>query len=466
MWKEDGGIPFQRAPFELEPWTGPVPRNEEDVAFLPVHRLAALIQAGHISPTELTEIYLARLKRYDPVLLCAVTILEGRGREEAQQAESELKSGGWKGPLHGIPWGVKDLFSVAGAPTTWGAEAFQDQVIEEDAEVVRRMRDAGAVLIAKLSTGQFAMGDQWYRGRTKNPWNVEQGSSGSSAGPASATAAACVAFGIGSETQGSITSPSRRCGLSGFRPTFGRVSRHGGMVLAWSMDKVGPLCRSVEDCALVFNTIHGADEKDPATLTTPFRFQRAPDLSVYRIGYDEDAPEAFVEALRDLGASPVPMNEMPRGSSNALNVESAAAMDFHIAPQLEAEAAAAEAAAGEPEEEEGGRRRGRFRGGRDVSALDFLQSQRRRHLLMLEMAEAMEGFDMFVSGRGQVGLTNQTGHPAVVVPYDFGGDNPQPLTTTIVGDLFADDKILSVANAYQRSTDWHLRRPDLSGIGS
>ena len=188
-------------------------------------------------------------------------------------------------------------------------------------------------------------------------------------------------------------------------------------------------------------------------------FQRNPDLSTYRIGYDQDAPEAFVEALRALGAEPVPMAEVPRGSSNALNVESAAAMDFHIAPQLEAEAAAPE-----PKPEEEGRRRARFRGGRDVSALDFVQSQRRRHLLMKEMAEAMDGFDMFVSGRGQVGLTNQTGHPAVVVPYDFGGDNPQPLTTTILGDLFADDKILAVANAYQRSTDWHLRRPDLSGL--
>ncbi len=460
MWRADGGSPFDRVPFEIEPWTGEIPGTEEEVAFLPVHRLAALIRERRISPTELTEIYLERLKRYDPVLLCAVTILDGRGREEAQQAESEIRAGEWKGPLHGIPWGVKDLFTVTGAPTTWGAEAFQNQVLEEDAEVVRRLREAGAVLIAKLSTGEFARGDQWYRGRTKNPWNVEQGSSGSSAGPSSATAAGCVAFGIGSETQGSITSPARRCGLSALRPTFGRVSRHGGMVLAWSMDKVGPLCRSIEDCALVFDTIHGADEKDPATLTTPFRFRRSPNLSDLRIGFDEDAPEAFVEALRSLGANPVPMNEMPRGSSNALNVESAAAFDFHIAPQLEAEAAA-----GEPEQEEGGRGRGRFRGGREVSALDFLQSQRRRYLLMLEMAEAMEGFDMFVSGRGQVGLTNQTGHPAVVVPYDFGGDNPQPLTTTIIGDLFADDKILSVAHAYQRSTDWHLRRPDLSGLG-
>jgi Asp-tRNA(Asn)/Glu-tRNA(Gln) amidotransferase A subunit family amidase len=459
LWKEEGGSPFERTPFEIEAWSGPVPGTEEEVAFLPVHRLAALIRDRHISPTELTEIYLERLKRYDPVLLCAVSILEGRGREEAQQAEAEIRAGGWKGPLHGIPWGVKDLFSVVGTSTTWGAEAFRDQVIEDDAEVVRRMREAGAVLIAKLATGELAMGDQWYRGRTKNPWNVEQGSSGSSAGPASATAAGCVAFGIGSETQGSITSPARRCGLSALRPTFGRVSRHGGMVLAWSMDKVGPLCRSIEDCALVFNTIHGADEKDPATLTTPFRFQRNPDLSTLRIGYDEEAPEAFVEALRSLGADPVPMAELPRGRSNALNVESAAAFDFHIAPQIEAEAAAPE-----PEPEEEGRRRSRFRGGRDVSALDFVQSQRRRYLVMKEMAEAMEGFDMFVSGRGEVGLTNQTGHPAVVVPYDFGGDNPQPLTTTIIGDLFADDKILSVAHAYQRSTDWHLRRPDLSGV--
>ena len=459
MWREDGGSPFERSPFEIEPWSGPVPGTEEELAFLPVHRLAALIRGRHISPIELTEIYLERLKRYDPVLLCAVTILEGRAREEAQQAEAEIRAWRWKGPLHGIPWGVKDLFTVAGAPTTWGAEAFKDQVIEEDAEVVRRMREAGAVLIAKLSTGEFARGDQWYRGRTKNPWNVEQGSSGSSAGPSSATAAGCVAFGIGSETQGSITSPARRCGLSALRPTFGRISRHGGMVLAWSMDKVGPLCRSIEDCALVFHTIHGADEKDPATLTTPFRFQRDPDLSNLRIGFDEDAPEAFVEALRALGADPQPMTEVPRGSSNALNVESAAAFDFHIAPQIEAEAAAPE-----PEEEEEGRSRARFRGGRDVSALDFVQSQRRRHLLMKEMAEAMEGFDMFVSGRGEVGLTNQTGHPAVVVPYDFGGDNPQPLTTTIIGDLFADDKILSVAHAYQRSTVWHLRRPDMSGV--
>jgi Asp-tRNA(Asn)/Glu-tRNA(Gln) amidotransferase A subunit family amidase len=231
------------------------------------------------------------------------------------------------------------------------------------------------------------------------------------------------------------------------------------MVLSWSMDKVGPLCRSIEDCALVFNAIHGADEKDPSTLTTPYRFHRNPYLRSLKIGYEEDAPEAFIQSLIGLGAEPVPMEGIPRGSSNALSVESAAAFDFHVAPQIEAEV-------GRPEPDEAeARRRNRFRRGRDVSGLDFVQSQRRRYLVMKEMAEAMEGFDMFVSGRGQVGLTNQTGHPAVVVPYDFGGDNPQPLTTTIIGDLFADDKILSVAHAYQTSTDWHLKRPDLSGLG-
>lgn len=459
LWSEVDGPPFSRRSMDVAPWEGPVPTREEDVAFLPVHRLAALVRAGHVTPTDLTEIYLERLRRYDPVLLFAVTILEGRAREEAQQAEADLRSGGWKGPLHGIPYGLKDLFSLRGVPTTWGSADFRDRVIDEDAEVARRLRDAGAILLAKLSTGEFARGDQWYRGRTLNPWNTGRGSSGSSAGPASATAAGCVAFGIGTETQGSIMSPARRCGLSALRPTFGRVSRHGGMVLAWSMDKVGPLCRSVEDCALVFGTIHGADEKDPATLTAPFAFQREPDLSDYRIGYSDDAPPAFLDGLRALGAEPRPMSELPDGRSNALSVESAAAFDFHVAPRLRREDADSTAAG-----EEQDRGRGRFTRGRDVSALDFVQSQRRRHLLMREMAAAMEGFDMFVTGSGEVGLTNQTGHPAVVVPYDFGGedDEPaQPICTTIVGDLFRDDAVLSVAHAYQASTDWHLRRPDL-----
>ena len=464
LWVGADGNPFESYPIAIPTWEGEVPTRPEEIAFLPVHRLSALIRDRHISPVDLTEIYLERIKRFDPVLLCAVTILEGRAREEAQQAEIDLQAGNWHGPLHGIPYGVKDLFSVTGAPTTWGSEDFQDQIIDEDAEVVIRLREAGAVLIAKLATGRFASGDNWYRGQTKNPWNPEQGSSGSSAGPASATAAGCVAFGIGTETQGSIVSPARRCGLSALRPTFGRISRYGGMVLSWSMDKIGPMCRTIEDCALVFNTIHGADEKDPATLTAPFDFERAPDLSVLRIGFTEDAPEAFVDKLRELGADPIPMVELPDGNSNSLGVESAAAFDFWVSTRPEPEPQP------EPDPESSGgrggrRRRPRFTGGREVLALDYVQSQRRRHLLMKEMAQSMGDFDMFVTGSGQVRLTNQTGHPAVVVPYGTSEDEDspkQPICTTIVGALFADDKILSVAHAYQAATEWHLRHPDLA----
>jgi len=462
LWRETGGNPFEPTPIDIPPWPGPVPTREEDIAFLPVHRLSALVRDRHITSVELTELYLERMRRYDPVLLCAVTILEDRAREEARRADAELRAGRWRGPLHGIPYGVKDLFSVSGAPTAWGSADFRDQLIDEDAEIVVRLREAGAVLMAKLATGEFARGDQWYRGRTRNPWNTEEGSSGSSAGPGSATAAACVAFAIGTETQGSIVSPSRRNGICALRPTFGRVSRYGGMVLSWSMDKAGPMCRTVEDCALVFNAIHGSSEKDPASLTAPFRFERNPDLSAMRIGYTDDAPESFLETLRRLGAQPRPMNELPDGRSNALGVESSAAFDFYVAPNGEPEPIPQDA------DEQERRDRGRFRGGRDVLALDFVQSQRRRLILMKEMARAMEGFDMFVSGSGEVGLTNQTGHPAAIVQYGFGVRNPDddtptemPLTTTLIGDLFADDKILSVAHAFQSATDWHLRRPPL-----
>lgn len=460
-WHAQGIDPFARHPVDVDPWTGPVPGNPVDIAFLPVHRLAALVRDRHVSSEDLTEIYLERMKRLDPVLLCAVSILEGRAREEAQQADADLRRGVYRGPLHGIPYGVKDLFSVAGTRTTWGSADFQEQRIEQDADIVARLRERGAVLVAKLATGEFASGDQWYRGRTRNPWNKEEGSSGSSAGPGSATAAGAVAFAIGTETQGSIVSPARRNGLCALRPTFGRVSRHGGMVLSWSMDKAGPMCRTIRDCALVFGEIHGASENDPSSLTAPFRFDPDADLGTYSIGFDESAPEPFLEQLSAMGARLRKMNPIPDGRSNALGVESSAAFDFHIAPDgVEPEPVPDGL---EPRE---ARRRGRFRGGRDVLALDYVQSQRRRLLLMKEMQEAMEGFDMFVSGGGHVALTNQTGHPAVIVQYGFGVRDPEaespttmPLTTTLIGDLFADDKLLSVAHAFQKRTEWHLRRP-------
>jgi Asp-tRNA(Asn)/Glu-tRNA(Gln) amidotransferase A subunit family amidase len=462
-WHEEGVDPFERHEVRIAPWEGRVPGDPDEIAWLPVARLAALIRDRHISAVELTELYLERMNRYDPELMFAVSILPDRAREEAQQADMDLRAGTWRGPLHGIPYGVKDLFTVSGTRTTWGSDAFADQRIDEDSDIVVRLREAGAILTAKLATGEFASGDRWYRGQTRNPWNREEGSSGSSAGPGSATAAAAVAFAIGTETQGSIVSPARRNGLSALRPTFGRVSRYGGMVLSWSMDKAGPMCRTIEDCALVFNELHGASEHDPASITAPFHFDPDADISGYRIGYDEDAPEEFLDQLRDLGIELREMNEIPRGSSNSLGVESSAAFDFHVSPDGEEPEPVPEGL--EPRE---ARRRGRFRRGRDTRALDYVQSQRRRLILMKEMQEAMEGFDMFVSGGGHVGLTNQTGHPAAIVQYGFGVRNPDsdnpttmPLTTTLLGDLFADDKILNVAHAFQKQTDWHQRRPAL-----
>ena len=492
--RERGREAFDRSVFQVEPWSGPVPTSEEELVFLPVHRQAALLQSRRISSVQLTETYLNRLKRLDPQLLCAVSILEGQAREAAQQADAEIRAGRYKGPLHGVPFGIKDLFAVRGTKTTWGSKAHQDQVIDVDSEVYVRLRDSGAVLIAKLATGLFAQGDNWYRGQTKNPWNLSQGSSGSSAGPGSATAAGCVAFGIGTETQGSIVSPTIRNGLSALRPTFGRVSRYGGMVLAWSMDKVGPMCRTVEDAALVFNTIHGADEKDPATVTAPFRFDRHVDLSKLRIGFDNGSPPAVVASLRELGAQLKPMPARPSSAGiSGLGVESAAAFDVYVSTlppayvdSVLASSGRGRGGGGTPGATTadsgrrggaaggGGRGRGpsgddspgsavsRFGRGRTANAMEYMQSQRRRHLLMHEMAEVMKDFDMYISGNGDVALTNQTGHPAVVFPYAMtDGANSQPQCTTIIGALFADDLICSVAHAYQQSTDWHNRHPKL-----
>lgn len=490
--RERGREAFERARFSVEPWRGPVPASEEELAWLPAHRLAALLQSRKVSAVQVTDAYLNRIKRLDPTLLCAVSILEGQAREAAQQADAEIRAGRYRGPLHGVPYGIKDLFAVRGTRTTWGSKAHQDQVIDVDSEVYVRLRDAGAILIAKLATGLFAQGDNWYRGQTKNPWNLSQGSSGSSAGPASATAAGCVAFGIGTETQGSIVSPTIRCGLSALRPTFGRVSRYGGMVLAWSMDKAGPICRTIEDCAMVFNTIHGADEKDPATVTAPFRFERTPNLSKFRIGYDDASPKAVVDKLREMGAQLTPIGPRPNAANiSGLGVESAAAFDMYVStlpPQyVDSVLAAAgrgrggggapgaatpDSGRGRAAGGGGGRGPGgddspgsavsRFGRGRTTPALDYMQAQRRRYLLIHEMADLMKNYDMYISGNGDVGLTNQTGHPAAVFPYMMSeGANSQPVCTTLIGALFADDAILSVAGAFQRATSWHERHPKL-----
>ena len=489
-----GRAAFDRAAFTVPRFTGTVPTNREDIAFLPAHRLSALLRERKITSVALTEIYLERLKRLNPTLRCAVTIMEESARREAAQADAEIRAGRYRGPLHGLPYGVKDLFNTKGVPTTWGAADFKDRIIDEDAEVVVRLRNAGAVLIAKLSTGIFAQNDQWFGGRTNNPWNLVQGSSGSSAGPASATAAACVAFSIGTETQGSIVSPAIRCGLSALRPTFGRVSRQGGMVLAWSQDRVGPICRTVEDCAMVFNVIHGSDEKDPSTITTPFQFDRTLALSSMRIGVDPNAPKELVDKLKELGMAPKAIGPRPVVAGMAgggLNVEYAAAFDSYVQRKaseigLDLAALPATPAPTPPATPENPMAPAdwnpRFVNGRTIRGFEFLQNQRRRYMLVSAWGAFMKDLDMFIGApQADVAPNAQTGHPCVVVPYKMdvpaqqqGGQRPagapapapldlkpQPICAVIVGALYDDDKILSVAHQFQSHTDIHMKRPAL-----
>ena len=502
--KEHGAKAFERSAFKIEKWSGAVPASDEAIAFLPAHRLSALIKSRKITSVRLTTIYLERIKRLNPILLCAVTIMESQALADAARVDAEIAAGNYGGPLHGLPYGVKDLFTTRGVPTTWGAGDFETRIMEDDAEVVVRLRDAGAVLIAKLATGLFAQNDQWFRGRTNNPWNLSQGSSGSSAGPASATAAGCVAFGIGTETQGSIVSPVVRCGVSALRPTFGRVSRSGGMVLAWSMDRVGPICRTVEDCAMVFNAIHGVDPKDPSTVMTPFNFDRNITLASLRVGVDPNAPKELVDKLRELGLRTKeigPRPTVPGSGGGGLNVEGAAAFDSYVQRKaketgldLNALPEPSPGGAGGGRGGAGGGRGGggdtpanpmapadwnpRFVNGRTVRAFEFVQSQRRRYVLITKWAEFMQDLDLFIGApQADVGPNAQTGHPCVVVPYKFdvpvrgggrGGAPPppsapplsaQPICGVITGALYNDDTILSVAHQLQKHTDVVLKHP-------
>lgn len=499
--KERGRAAFDRAVFTVEKFAGTMPTKDEDLAFLPAHRISALIKEKKLTSARITDIYLERLKRLNPTLLCAVTIMEDSARAEAKKADAEIAAGKYRGALHGVPYGLKDLFSTKGVPTTWGAADFETRIIDEDAEIVVRLREAGAVLLAKLATGLFAQNDQWFRGRTNNPWNLNIGSSGSSAGPASATAAGCVAFSIGTETQGSIVSPSIRCGLSALRPTFGRSTRHGGMVLAWSQDRVGPICRTIEDCAMVFNAYHGVDEKDPSTITTPFQFDRAIKLASLRIGVDNQAPKELVDKLKELGMAPKevgPRPTVPGMQGGGLNVEYAAAFDSYVQrkakeigldlatlPEPGAAGRANNAPFGNPPATTSPMAPAdwnpRFVGGRLTRAFEFMQNQRRRMVLVAKWGEYMKDLDLFIGGpNADVGPNAQTGHPCAVVPYkfdvpQFGGGGPrpadgsapppaptykpQPICAVITGALFNDDKILSVAHQFQKATDIHTKRP-------
>lgn len=470
------------------------PANLEDVAFWPVTKLAALIERRLVTSTELTQMYLTRLKRYQPLLNFAVTITEDLALQQAAEADKAIAARKYKGPLHGIPWGAKDLFATKGIATTWGAEPYMNQVPDYDATVVERLRDAGAVLVAKLTMGALAQGDQWFGGRTRNPWNPEGGSSGSSAGPGSATAAGCVGFSIGTETRGSIISPTAVNGVVGLRPTYGRVSRYGAMELSWTMDKVGPMCRSVEDCVLVLNAIYGPDGRDESVADAAFTWNPDAPLAGYRIGYVRSDFEAAppgrgggrgaagapagtgrggganqaqqqaaaaerlknlqdaMATLQKLGAKLEPV-ELPDYPANALNfvlsVEAAAAFDDLTRSRGTDLMTASNSTWGAT-----------FRSARFVPAVEYIRAQRIRTLLMREWDTFMDKYDAFISSNNAgLGATNLTGHPAIALKCGFANSLPQPLMVT--GRLYDEGTICRIAHAYEQATEWKDRHPTL-----
>ena len=468
-------LPTARRPMRRSPIRVSRPTNDEALAFLPVTHLAHLVETRQVTSSELTALYLDRLRRHDPTLRCVVSLTEDLALAQATQADDEIAAGTYRGPLHGIPWGAKDLLSVRGTRTTWGASPYQGQTFDVDATVYSRLAAAGAVLVAKLSMGALASGDRWFGGRTRNPWKTEEGSSGSSAGPGAATAAGLVGFAVGTETRGSIVSPASRTGVTGLRPTFGRVSRYGAMTLAWSMDKVGPMCRSAEDCALVLSAIQGPDGLDNTVLDVPFNWDATSDLRRLKVGYlrsamDDDIadnprrPEraaglrqiqsnnrVALEVLRGLGVRVVPF-ELPDLPASAigfiLDTEAAAAFD---APTLSAELD------GMRELPEQSRWPDSFRAARFVSAIDYLQANRLRMRFIEVVHEALGDLDLFVGSHGS--LTNLTGHPELSLPNGFHRGAPTSLRLT--GRLFGEEALLRVAHAYQGSTTHHLQRPPM-----
>ncbi len=450
------------------------PDSDEDLAFASIAELAHLLRSRKVTSVELTELALERLRRYDPDLNAVITYTEERALEAAQAADDEMDAGNWRGPLHGVPYGAKDLLAVEGYKTTWGATPYRDQHIDETATVVEKLDDAGAVLVAKLSLGALAWGDVWFDATTKNPWNLDQGSSGSSAGPAAAVSAGCVPFAIGSETLGSIVSPSTRTGVTGHRPTFGAVSRDGAMALAWSMDKLGPLARSAQDCALVFDAIRGADAGDPASVDVPFPYDPSIDPSTLRVGYvasafeedydNKEADKKTLEVLRGLGIElrEVEMpTDLPIGAMlNTLDVEAATAFD-ELTRSDGIDDLVRQGENTWPNV---------FRTARFVPGVEFMQMNRLRVRLMEEMHDVMADLDVLASPSfqgGTLGITNLTGHPCVCVPnalrpVEEGPDvRRQPGSISLIGPLYRDHAPLTLAHALQQETDIHTRRPPI-----
>jgi Asp-tRNA(Asn)/Glu-tRNA(Gln) amidotransferase A subunit family amidase len=445
------------------------PAREADLAFMSIPELASLLRSGEMTCLELTDFFLERLKKYDPQLHCVVTLTEEYAREQAGRLDAELAAGKDRGILHGIPYGAKDLFAFPGYPTTWGAEAFRNQVIEQKAGVIQKLEDAGAVLVAKTSLGALAMGDVWFAETTRNPWNPEEGSSGSSAGSASAVAAGLLPFALGSETWGSIVSPSTRCGTTGLRPTYGRVTRSGAMALSWSMDKVGTICRNAKDCAIVFDAIRGPDPEDKTLIEAGFTYPEKVDLSKMRVGYldggfdrkDDEAKydRQTLRVLRKMGANPIPVK-----------LSDEKIPDYALAIILEAEAAAAfdELTRSNRDtllvQQQRDAWPNIFRTARFITAVEYIQANRIRYDLVQHLNERLKDFDVVVTpsfrGGSHLLATNLTGHPVVVVPNGFK-ENGDPVSICFLGNLFDEGTILAVAEAYQEATGFNKKRPPL-----
>ena len=504
----------------VSPMAAPgTPKNIEDVAFATVRELGELVRTKKVSSAALTEMYSTRLKRYDPTLKFVVNLTEARAQAQAKEADREIAAGKYRGPLHGLPWGAKDLLAAKGYPTTWGAGGFENQTIDEDATIVKRLDEAGAVLVAKLTLGALAQGDHWFGGITRNPWNPQQGSSGSSAGPASATAAGCVAFSVGSETLGSISSPSTRCGCTGLRPSFGLVPRTGAMALSWSMDKLGPICRAVEDCALVLEAIYGPDDKDPSVKNAAFHWDAALDWRKLRAGYlkkDFEPPQEQPQAAAEQPAATP--EEQKRREEQKKRRELARAraeydrkfndaalvklkeMGVNLIPvempkfpyQAMVTMLTAEAAAAFDELTRTGRDKlltgqkpfdwpNAFRCARFIPAVEYIQASRARHMAMEAVAKVFEGLDVIVAPTNseQLVITNLTGNPSVILPNGLRGDDAPkpptddpgdfqnsggpgtPVSLTFFGDLYGEAKLLAFAKAYQDATGFHKKHPKL-----
>lgn len=444
-----------------------LPANKNELAFYPVHKLAVLLKSKKISSVELTRLYLDRIRKYSDTLQCVITVMEASALQQAAQADKEIAAGKYKGPLHGIPYGVKDLLVVDGTKTTWGAAPFKDQTLDGTATVVRKLNDAGGVLLCKFTMGALAMGDIWYGGITKNPWNLKQGSSGSSAGSASGTVAGLVAYSIGTETLGSIVSPSTRCGATGLRPTYGRVSRTGAMALSWSMDKIGPICRSALDCAIVLEAIRGTDNIDKHVRNASFNYSAKADIKKLKIGYlkaafESDYPnktrdEAVLQVIRGLGAELIPV-ELPQNLPIAalrimLSAEAAAAFDDLTRNNIDDQLT----------DQRRNAWPNSFRASRFIPAVDYINASRIRSELIAAYHEKTKDFDVIVSpsyASNQLLTTNLTGHPCLVVPNGFN-EQGGPTSISFLGKLYGEAAISFVARAYQEASDWEDKIPPM-----